>query len=383
VILRPYAFISNGEFQMGAEFVLDEGRIVEVRPQSGLPDDYILSPAFVNVHSHLEYRGMQGRLEGGDFVEWIRRLIPVKAAQSAEEVAADCLVAAHENRATGVGWIGEHSDRVGAAAAMNAAGLRGRIFQEVITAGSMNDIDSKLDFVRGKAAHQTAILGDEVSLNPHATYSVDEGTLRSLSEKAAPLSIHAAESLYENQLIRHGAGPYAELERSLGLEPIALGMSVIEYLDQVGFLKPGNQLVHACDVSSSDLDLMAERGVSVAHCPRSNDYLGCPVAPVLEMVRRGIPVGLGLDSAASSGPVDFFAEMRSAVDASLRIGKALSPEQVWGMATTGGAASMGLGRWDLWPGSRAPLIAVEVPNVFSTEELIERGSPGVVRWITG
>ncbi len=383
MILRPYAFISNGEFQMGAEFVVEDGRIVEVRPQSGLPDDYILSPSFVNVHSHLEYRGMLGMLGGGDFVEWIRRLIPVKAAQSAEEVAADCLVAAHENRATGVGWIGEHSDRVGAAAAMSSVGLKGRIYQEVITFGSLHDLETKMDFVRSKAQQQASVLGEEIPLNPHATYTVDEGMLRELSDQSAPLSIHAAESLYENQLIRHGSGPYAEVERGLGLEPIALGVSVIEYLDQVGFLRPGNQVVHACDVSPSDMNLMAERGVSVAHCPRSNDYLGCPVAPILEMLRRGIPVGLGLDSAASSGPVDFFAEMRAAVDSSLRIGKALSPEQVWGLATTGGAASMGLSRWDLWPGAEIPLIALDLPDAFSTEEVIERGSPEVVRWITG
>lgn len=133
MILRPYGIVLDGALEVGLELeILGDGSRV-VRPHTGLPEPYILTPAFVNAHSHLEYRGFQGKVQASGYWNWIREITRLKPMQSDAEVIADCLLAADENRATGVYRIEEHSDRIGAAAAMRKAGLQGPIYQELIT----------------------------------------------------------------------------------------------------------------------------------------------------------------------------------------------------------------------------------------------------------
>ena len=62
-----------------------------------------------------------------------------------------------------------------------------------------------------------------------------------------------------------------------------------------------------------EIALLAERGVPVAHCPRSNALLGCGIAPLHELRAAGVTVGLGTDSPASTPSFDMFEEMRTAI----------------------------------------------------------------------
>ncbi len=383
MILRPSAAIIAGEWQEGLEFEFDSGALVGIRATSRAADDYVLSPAFVNAHSHLEYRGLQGKLDDEpEFFGWIRRLTELKVAQSDADVRADILVAAQENRATGVALIGEHADRVGSGEAMAAVGLDGIIFQEVITFREREDPIEKLAIVAARALEQARFLGGErVVSNPHSLYTVDEETLRGLFCESGPRSIHVAESVYENQLIESATGPFAELERKFGFQPRPRGVRAIEYLNQVGGLRAGTQIVHACDVVASEIEAIRTSGASIAHCPRSNRRLDTPIAPIREYVDAGISVGLGLDSAASSGPIDMFEEMRGAMEQSMARSNPVSADKVWRMATSMGAESLGWAEWDVKVGSRTPMIKLQVPGARSVDEIIRRGKPEHISWI--
>jgi len=120
----------------------------------------------------------------------------------------------------------------------------------------------------------------------------------------------------------------------------------------------------------------------VAHCPRSNAWLKCGEAPVAELRRAGVRVGLGTDSLASNESLDMFAEMRAALAASerrarrlmaaraphvpepapARQAQALTCEEVLRFATLGGAEALGLERQmgSLEPGKHADIIAVRL-----------------------
>ena len=103
--------------------------------------------------------------------------------------------------------------------------------------------------------------------------------------------------------------------------------------------------IHAVHLDAADIDLLATHGGHVVHCPASNMKLGCGIAPVAGMPRRGINVALGTDGAASNNRLDLFGEMRlAALLAKVATGDpaALPAADVLRAATLGGARALGL-----------------------------------------
>jgi 5-methylthioadenosine/S-adenosylhomocysteine deaminase len=118
-------------------------------------------------------------------------------------------------------------------------------------------------------------------------------------------------------------------------------------------------------VDAEEIALLAEHGVGVAHCPRSNALLGCGVAPLAELRAGGVRVGLGTDSPASTPSFDVFEELRAAVYAARARAAspdALSASDALGLATLGAAGALGLEDevGSLAPGKRADVTVVSL-----------------------
>jgi 5-methylthioadenosine/S-adenosylhomocysteine deaminase len=116
-------------------------------------------------------------------------------------------------------------------------------------------------------------------------------------------------------------------------------------------------------VDESEQELLAAHDVRVLHCPGSNLKLGSGVAPVPEMLARGITVSLGADGAACNNRLDMFEEMRLAgvLQAMRRCPGILVARNILWMATRAGARTLGLDAeiGSLEPGKRADLIIVD------------------------
>jgi len=374
VTSRPYGIVVNGQLELGYELD-EEGNL---RPHTGVPEPFVLSPAFINAHSHLEYRGLEAAIPSTDYWNWIRELTRLKSLERDENVESESLKAASENVQSGVACIGEHSDRPYAAAAIRKVGLRGVIFQELITFFEQLDPKAKLASVEQKAERQRDVFEGPVHVAPHATYTVDEQSL--LLFRGNRCSIHVAETPDENKLFHSSTGVIADFFRSNSLPLPKQSRSALQYLDELGLVSNLTQLVHCCAIDEEDLATIAKRGASVAHCPRSNEALRCPVAPIRRLLSVGVPVGLGLDSPASSGPIDMFAEMRSAIGSSQALQEPLSAETIWSVATTQGLKSL---TTTVWPEGRdfpLPWIKIHVPDARQTSDLVERGHPELVEW---
>lgn len=184
----------------------------------------------------------------------------------------------------------------------------------------------------------------------HAVYSVKRETLetaRVLVERyGVPFITHASESRAE----------VADVQARFGKTPI-------EYLDDVGLLRPGAMLAHAVHLRDDEIALLAARGAAVAHCLESNLKLGNGVARVLDLLRAGVTVALGTDGAASNNDLDLLGEMHAV--ALVHKGLAGDPTvlpawQALEAATLGGAKALGLGEriGSLQPGKRADLTLV-------------------------
>ncbi len=124
------------------------------------------------------------------------------------------------------------------------------------------------------------------------------------------------------------------------------GKRPLARLTDLGLVNASLMAVHAVHMSDDELHQLADAGVSVAHCPRSNLKLASGIARIQAMIDMGINVALGSDSAASNNVLDILGEMRTAA----LLGKvraddaaAIPANIALRMATLNGAKALGLG----------------------------------------
>jgi len=170
------------------------------------------------------------------------------------------------------------------------------------------------------------------------------------------------------------------------VKDISGGMNNVEYLASLQLASPRLCAAHCVWVDDDEQRLLAEHDVKVMHCPGSNLKLGSGVAPVPEMLARGITVSLGADGAACNNRLDMFEEMRLAgvLQAVRHQPGALRARDIVAMATRAGARTLGLEHeiGSLEVGKRADVIVVDRdrphlapgPDPYSTLVYAARGT---------
>ena len=91
------------------------------------------------------------------------------------------------------------------------------------------------------------------------------------------------------------------------------GVRPVEYLEDLGWLGDDVWLAHCVHLNGAEIQRFGETGTGVAHCPSSNGRLGAGIAPIAALVGAGVPVGLGVDGAASNEAGELGQEMRQAL----------------------------------------------------------------------
>jgi 5-methylthioadenosine/S-adenosylhomocysteine deaminase len=133
----------------------------------------------------------------------------------------------------------------------------------------------------------------------------------------------------------------------------------VAWLDAHGVLGPRTLCIHLVQADASDIDLLATRGAAVAHCPRSNLAHGHGAAPLAELRRAGLHVGLGTDSVVSVETLDLLAEARAARDLA-----GLDPAAAVALCTLDGARALDLDQetGSLTCGKWADVVALRRPT---------------------
>lgn len=350
----------------------------------------MLLPGFVNAHAHTPMVVLRGMGEGLPTDQWLAEVIwPRECRLVAADVRASMRLGASELLGNGFTTSNEmyfYSEEIAAEAA--SVGLRCLVASPLLASGAFSrfgNIDDQLDFVR----HLRTMWRDhrlvEVVLGPHSAYALPHASLERVAEylHADPtlLHIHVAEQSHE------GDGVLGQT-----------GLTVPAYLDDLGLLGNRTLAAHGVWLTADDIELFAEREASVAHCPISNAHHASGVAPVTDLRRAGVTVGMGTDGPVSHDRLDPFTEMRFATStARLRTmnASALSAVDVLIMVTSGSADALGrpdLGR--LTAGCRADFIRIDTnaaafDPVETSGDLLTRlvwaGSPALVRdvWVAG
>jgi len=322
----------------------------------------LVTPGLVNTHHHLYQWVTRGLAVDDGLFGWLTTLYPVWGGIDEEIVGAAAAAGLTWLARTGCTTSTDHhyvfpadgGDVLGAEiAAAHKVGLR-----FMPTRGSMDlgrrdgglppdhvveDIDTIL------AASAAAI--DEhhdsgpdsmlrIGLAPCSPFSVTGDLLRQSAalarDKGVRLHTHLAETIDEEEFCR---------ER--------FGRTPVEYMETLGWLGDDVWLAHGIHFDDPAIKTLAAAGTGVAHCPSSNARLGAGIARTADLRAAGVPVGLGVDGAASNEACSLIEEVRHALlFARARGGpQALAVRDALELATIGGARLLG---WDDQIGSLEP-----------------------------
>jgi 5-methylthioadenosine/S-adenosylhomocysteine deaminase len=336
----------------------EDGRIVEVatgRAERHFEKAVIL-PGFVNAHSHLEYANYAGFGDGMPFGPWIATHVARKSVLAPEEMLAVARLGALDSLRSGITTTADYSFSGAAATAARERGLRAIVYLEVF-ARDPADAERQWDERRRQVGESELV---RIGISPHAPYTCSLETYRFCLSLGVPVGTHLAESANEVEWLLHGAGP---LEAIAGWLVPPTGERPVASLEPV--LGPELLCAHCVEVAGDEIELLARRGVPVAHCPRSNALLGCGVAPLTELRGAGVTVGLGTDSPASTPSFDVFEELRSAIAfarAREQRAEALPADEALALATIGAARALRLDAevGTLTGGKRADLTVVSL-----------------------
>jgi len=361
----------------GAVALDGDGVVVAVGPRSDVRaawprtdeerSDGALLPALVNAHTHLELSQLADPIPGGDgVIAWTGRLMKTLRDRPFE---GDAYLAALEAARTavdlGTAALGDVGNGVVGWRAMDAAGLSGLFFHELVGSREQRTGDALAD-----AASERDALADPPRIPavpaPHAPYSVGPALFRRIFAAAAitgqPTSIHLAEDADEVALLATGEGGWPAILRGLGVAPEdrVPRLGPCAYLESLGAFAGGVAplLVHMVHASVDDRRRARAAGATIVLCPRSNLHIGGRLPDVPALLADEVRLAIGTDSLASVPDLSVWAELGVLAKHFPTV-----PARTWlAAATSGGARALGLARLGaLEVGRRPGLLAVGLP----------------------
>jgi len=238
----------------------------------------ILMPGLVNAHCHLDYTDLAGEIAPTKlFTDWIKTITTAKAGKIYADFAQSWVRGARMLLRTGTTTVAD----IEAVPELlpeirQATPLRVFSFLEMTGVKSRREPRLILDEAVRKIESLPAPAGG-AGLSPHAPYSTVPELLRLSAavarEKGWRLTTHVAESAEEFEMFTHARGPMFDwLKRNeRDMTDCGLG-SPVQHLERNGCLADNLIAVHVNYLASGDAALLAQRGVSVVHCPRSHAF---------------------------------------------------------------------------------------------------------------
>jgi len=351
----------------------------------------LLMPGLVNNHGHSAMTLVRGAGSGLPLDRWLNEAIfPIEAKMTPVDIYNGDLIAIMEMLSSGTTQVADMYDfpyagalayaRSGMKVNLDRVGLCfdpsldpkdwGRTaevieFVDMIREGKLNaEAEKELNALginkkAGDALSEEIITAAKdgivkADLCLHSEYLTTEKFVRAIAKanetRHAITHVHISETKKEHEecIARHGKTPVA-------------------YLNDLGILDNPCYGAHCVWVTDEDMEIMAEKNLTMVHNPTSNLKLGSGIARVSKAISKGVNVSLGTDGVASNNNLNMFEEMHIA--ALLQKGAfndptLLSDETVLDMATVNGAKA--LGRPDtgsLEVGKKADIIALDMTGI--------------------
>lgn len=343
------------------------GRIVAVGTRKEIAAQYtagqtveangkLIVPGLINGHTHIPMTLFRGLADDLDLQDWLTKYIfPAEAKNVSEEFVrvGTRLGLAEMIRGGTTTYCDMYYFEDAIADETAKAGVRG-VLGETIIDFPVADNKTNAEGMAYVAKYVQKWKGHELiipAIAPHAPYTVSEEHLkavRAFSDRTgAPIVTHISETK-------------REIDDSIK----ARGASPIDYLARIGFLSNKVIAAHVVWPSAEELGILKQIGVGIVHNPQSNMKLASGVAPVPEMLKRGLFVGLGTDGAASNNDLNMWEEMDTAAKLHKVFSgdpKVMSAKEAFELATIRGAQALHLESeiGSVEKGKRADLVIVE------------------------
>ena len=309
-------------------------------------------PAMYNTHTHAAMTLLRGYADDMPLQKWLQEYIwPFEDKLTPEDIRKGSEIAVREMVQSGTVFFNDmYFDVEETIDIVNRTGTRAAIGITVMENHSKAVTREKREFIR----HWQDPTGGRVRLvmAPHAIYTVGERKLRDSAEFAREhgmlLPIHLSETVKEVEdcLLEHGTTP-------------------VRYLDSIGFLGPDVIAAHCVHVDDEEAAILAERGVTVSHCPCSNMKLGSGVFPYSRLMQAGCRITLGTDGASSGNNLDLREAMKFAALLAKSGGdpELLPAEEVFRWATRSGAEAFGIDAGVIAEGKLADCLLIDLSDI--------------------
>jgi 8-oxoguanine deaminase len=350
------------------------GFIQEVGPSADLPStadeildlsNHILLPGLINTHHHF-YQTLTRAVpaaQDANLFNWLKTLYPIWARMTPDDIYISAKTALAELALSGCTTASDHlylfpngsklddEIRAGVEVGLRLHASRGSMSLGESQGGLPPDsvVESEDSILRDSQrlieAYHDPNPGSmtQVVLAPCSPFSVTADLMRESATMAREYGVRLHTHLAETQD-----------EEAFCLE--AVGHRPVAYMEILNWVGPDVWFAHSVHVNQAEIDLYAQTGCGIAHCPTSNMRLASGIAPIYEMRRSGVKVGLGVDGSASNDGSNLLEEVRQAMMvARLRAGlmgaslsgaetpPLMTARQALEIATRGSAAVLGRG----------------------------------------
>ncbi|BBG66435.1 BOX elements [Hydrogenimonas sp.] len=328
----------------------------------------VLMPGLINPHLHLEFGANRTELRYGDFMEWLQSVIK-RRDDLVERCAAGCYRRQiGDMLSAGITSFGAVSSYGLDLKACKSAPQRVVYFNEAI--GSQPAAVDALyaDFMQ-RVEESEKLSGERFipGVAIHSPYSVHPILIKKILSGVGdmPLSAHFMESPAEKEWLESGSGPFKHFfENFLNQStPLCFPEEFLQLIESKRTL-----LTHVVQADDRLLEMIAEAGHTVTHCPRSNRLLGCGRLRLEKIEQLQIRWLLGTDGLSSNTSLSLWDEMRSALmlhhlaDANLLAKKLLKA------STSAAAEALGIEAGRICRGNYADMIMLKLPSTVDSPE---------------
>jgi 5-methylthioadenosine/S-adenosylhomocysteine deaminase len=324
------------------------GKVIEGRGKVALP-------GLINAHGHLAMSLLRGYADDLALEDWwLNYVYPAESKFGKKEVYWGSLLAMAEMLKSGTTCFADfyyYQEEVAKAA--KQIGMRGVLGCAFLDVPTFEYKDNAAAFRNTEKIIKAVEKDDliKVLLAPHMFQTTGIETYRRVKEMA-----------WRNHLLLQTHASETKQEVDFSLKEYR--QRPIEVLAKNKILDKNTSLAHCCWLNGREIKILAKSGASAIHCPISNMKLASGFMPLPEMLKAGVNVALGTDSACSNNNLDMLEEMK--VAALIHKGNRLNPtivnaQTVLDMATINGAKALG---WDkeigsLEPGKKADIIILD------------------------